>query len=101
MAELNNVFAENLAVFRKKKNMLQKDLAYELGVSISAVSNWENGANYPRLDTVYHICDVLDITIGKLLGLGECTLDCEDETLIAAYRRHPDMQKAVQKLLDI
>lgn len=101
MGEQNNIFAENLIFYRKKNSMLQKDLAAKLGVSTSAVSNWESGINYPRLDTVYKICDALEISVGQLLGLGDSLYSRDDQELLDAYKEHPEMQDAVQKLLGL
>lgn len=101
MENENNVFAKNLIFYRKQKKLLQRELATALEVSTSAVSNWESGINYPRLDTVYKICDVLEISVGQLLGLGDLRYSCEEQTLIEAYKKQFAMQEAVRKLLGI
>lgn len=99
MAVQDHHFSDNLTYYRKKTGLLQKQLAKELGVSTSAVSNWESGINFPRLDTVYNICNVLDITLGQLLGIDKTQFDEEDLALIRAYKQNPSMQAAVRRLL--
>lgn len=42
-------FGRLLTKLRQQHNMTQSDLADALGVSISAVSKWENGKNYPDI----------------------------------------------------
>ena len=101
MENENNVFAKNLIFYRKQKKLLQRELATALEVSTSAASNWESGINYPRLDTVYKICDVLEISVGQLLGLGASQYSQDDQELLNAYKEHPEMQEAVRKLLGI
>lgn len=101
MENENNVFAKNLIFYRKQKKLLQRELATTLEVSTSAVSNWESGINYPRLDTVYKICDVLEISVGQLLGIGDLQCSRDDQALLEAYKEHPEMQEAVRKLLGI
>jgi len=101
MENENNVFAKNLIFYRKQKKLLQRELATALEVSTSAVSNWESGINYPRLDTVYRICDVLEISVGQLLGLGASQYSWDDQELLDAYKEHPEMQEAVRRLLGI
>ena len=101
MAEQKQKFMTNFAYYRKQKGMLQKTLAEKLGVSTSAVSSWEVGINYPRLDTIYKICDVLEISIGQLLGIDEAQFTKEERELINAYNKTPSMQVAVRRLLGL
>ena len=93
-------FSSNLVLFRKKKSLKQRDLAAALGVSASAVSSWETGTSTPHLETLYKICDVLDISISDLLGI-EDHYSSDERALMKAYQGHPEMQKAVKKLLDL
>lgn len=93
-------FSSNLVLFRKKKYLKQRDLAAALGVSASAVSSWETGISTPQLETLYRICDFLDITLSALLGIEDyCSAD--ERELLDAYRGHPEMQKAVRTLLGL
>lgn len=94
-------FKENLACYRKQKGLLQKTLAERLGVSTSAVSNWESGINFPRLDTVYNICDALEISISQLLEIDESKYTKEEQELIHAYNKNPLMQPAIRRLLGL
>ena len=52
---------------RISKGIRQKDMAGELGLSISTYSNYENNYREPKLDVVERICDVLDMTIDELM----------------------------------
>ena len=101
MAKQNHKFKENLAFYRKQKGLLQKTLAERLGVSTSAVSNWESGINYPRLDTVYNICDELGVSISQLLEIDESNYTEEEHALVYAYNKTPSMQEAVRRLLGL
>ena len=101
MIEQNQKFRENLIMYRKQKGLLQKDLAESLGVSTSAVSSWEKGINFPRLDAIFNICEVLDITIGDLLGISAKQYTPEEQDLINAYRQNPAMRPAVRRLLGL
>ena len=101
MKNEDNVFAKNLIYYRKRKKLLQRELAAAVDVSTSAVSNWESGINYPRLDTVYNICEVLEISVGQLLGIDDSPYSRDDQALLVAYKKHPAMQSAVRKLLEM
>ncbi len=54
---------------RKELNLTQKDVAEKLHVSISAVSKWERGLNFPDLSLMEPLSDLLGITISELLGI--------------------------------
>ena len=53
---------------RKEKNLTQKELADQLGVTDRAVSKWENGRGLPDVSLMKALCDVLDITVNELLS---------------------------------
>jgi transcriptional regulator with XRE-family HTH domain len=48
---------------RKEKNLTQQELSEKLNVSRSAVANWEGGRNYPDLDSIISLSDLLDISL--------------------------------------
>lgn len=101
MIEQKQRFKENLIWYRKQKGLLQKALAESIGVSTSAVSSWENGINFPRLDALYNICEVLGISISDLLGIDTNQYSSEEQELINAYRQNPSMRPAVRRLLGL
>lgn len=53
---------------RKMKNMTQKDLAEQIGVSDKTVSKWENGNSVPDTEILMSLCKALDLTINELLA---------------------------------
>lgn len=58
---------ERIKMYRKEKNLTQEELANILSVSRSAVSNWEIGRNYPDLDCIVLLSDILQISLDHLL----------------------------------
>ncbi|EGS7958150.1 helix-turn-helix transcriptional regulator, partial [Enterococcus faecalis] len=58
---------EKIKIARNNKDFTQEELANQLNVSRTAVSNWENGRNYPDLKILIQISDTLNISIDKLL----------------------------------
>lgn len=104
MEALNNIFAQNLARFRTEKGIMQKELAERLQVSRATVSCWESGTYSPKLNTLYEICEALNISLADLLGIEKETAEgytAEELALIDAYRAHPQLQQAVRILLGI
>lgn len=62
-----NSFGESLVEFKKAKGMTQKDLAEKLNVSDKAISRWETGKNYPDIETLQLLAELLGVTINDLL----------------------------------
>ncbi|EMF0566563.1 helix-turn-helix transcriptional regulator, partial [Enterococcus hirae] len=56
-------FGKLLKQERKKMNLTQADLAEQLNVSRSAISNWEIGRNYPDIQTIIDISNVLGVSL--------------------------------------
>ena len=52
---------------RTELNMTQEQLADKLSVSRSTVANWESGRNYPDLQLIASIADVLGLSLDELL----------------------------------
>ena len=65
--ELNRLIGERLMYFRKEKGMGQVDLARQLGVSPSVISNLERGKTIVGIMSLLEIVSILGIGIEDLL----------------------------------
>lgn len=102
MGEIRDNVQKNLIYYLSLKGISQKKLAEMLHVSQSAVTNWIKGKNSPDIEIVSEICDILDITVTQLFGMEETEkYSLLERTLILHYRQHPELQHAVNILLDI
>lgn len=61
-------FGQLLAVLREEKGIPQKELASQLNISISTVSNYENGVHCPDFNMLCRIADYFGVTTDYLLG---------------------------------
>lgn len=52
-------FAEELHALRKERHITQEQLAKEMNVSRTAISNWENGKALPDIDTIKRLSQVM------------------------------------------
>ncbi|MBQ5933925.1 MAG: helix-turn-helix transcriptional regulator [Lachnospiraceae bacterium] len=68
MGSLNNL-GSNIAGLRKKSDITQDQLAEQLGVSVSAVSQWENGRTMPDISAIPVLCHIFNVTSDELLGI--------------------------------
>ena len=100
---MNYEIGARIRKYRELKKISQKELAAEIGVSSSRVSNWEQGINRPDVDFLASICQALDVSPSELLDIRLSTdeLTTEERQIILAYRRHTDMQHSVNVLLGI
>ena len=57
-----------IAELRRARNMTQMQLAYEMGVSFQAVSNWERGQSMPDISKLPELAELFSTTIDALLG---------------------------------
>ncbi|HIS63074.1 MAG TPA: helix-turn-helix transcriptional regulator [Candidatus Scybalomonas excrementigallinarum] len=59
---------ENLKTFRKQKGLSQEELAIRLNVVRQTISKWEKGLSVPDSDMLVKMADILEVSVGELLG---------------------------------
>ena len=72
---------------RKERNLSQANLAERLGVSQTAVSQWETDKNHPDINTIKQLADIYSVTTDYLLGVDSSRLKKDNE--IVVYTRVP------------
>jgi transcriptional regulator with XRE-family HTH domain len=74
---MENKFSSNLRVVRKKNKLTLEELGKELGISKSAISDYENGHTFPSLDVTKNICNFFGINIDDMQNsdFSELTLE--------------------------
>ncbi len=65
---MNEIIGKNIASYRKLKGMTQKQLADQVGVVDTAISNWENGKRTIAYESLLKIASVLETPIESLTG---------------------------------
>ena len=81
-------YANRIKTLRVSANMSQMELAGLLGVSRSAVLNWETGRTRPDISNIPVLCKALSIPISEFFsdtGNG-ANWDTEERQLLSAYR---------------
>ncbi len=61
-------FGELLSELRKDRYMTQSDLAKQLHVSVSTISNYEKDVHLPDVDKLVSLADFFDVTMDYLLS---------------------------------
>ena len=102
MGEIRENVQKNLGYYLTLRGISQKKLAEMLHVSQSAVTNWIKGKNSPDIEIVADICNILDISVTQLFGTEEPeNYTLLERTLILRYRERPELQHAINILLNI
>ena len=79
---------QTIRKYRTEAGMDQAALAAKLGLTKTAVGNWELGLSRPDVDTVPRLCEILRVPVTELLGIpGEAALAAEDRAVLEMYRR--------------
>lgn len=99
-------FATRLREARKSKNLTQKELADLIGISHGAISNYEKDVSFPNVDILYKIFNILKTEPNFFFQddinyTTDENLSPKEQKLIEAYRNNPEMQPAINKMLDI
>jgi len=56
-------FGKKLSELRKQKGMSQEDLAFDLNISQSSISNYESGSTHPDVETLRRMADYFKVPI--------------------------------------
>ena len=64
-------FAERLKEARKRKRLMQKEVAEHLQIASHSYQNYEGGQRRPDFETLVALADYLDVTTDYLLGRTE------------------------------
>lgn len=62
-------FQERIGEVIKQSGYTQKQIAQMLHISEGNITNWKKGENYPSLEILYKLCQILDESADYLLGL--------------------------------
>ena len=71
-----------ISYLRRKKSLSMADLAKEIGVSRSLISQVEKGEAYPSLHTLEKITNVLDVSMSKFFEVQQEANDDENQIIV-------------------
>lgn len=81
--------SKNIGKYREAAGLSQKELAKQLGVVPSRISNWETGANCPTIDILFEVCEILNVSINDIYGIypdSKFVLKYGEQELLKKYR---------------
>lgn len=91
-----------IAQCRKEKNMTQRQLADELGISDKTISKWETGKGLPEAEFMTPLSEILGITVNELLT-GERIPEAEyqeraEETMVALAEMKAEVENVKKNM---
>jgi phage repressor protein C with HTH and peptisase S24 domain len=93
------MFADRIKMIRERRGWSQEDLARLIGVSPSAVGNWESKANKPSNRTLGKIAEKLEVSIPYLLGETEENSGMVMNETIGKYQSNPNLRESKEGIL--
>jgi transcriptional regulator with XRE-family HTH domain len=84
---MENKFSTNLRILRKKNKITLEALGKTLGISKSALSDYENANTYPSLNICESICQYFGINLDDLQNSDFSEMSLEDIQNISQNRR--------------
>lgn len=107
----NEYIPKALKEYRKKNHYTVNDVSlmlHERAIEVApkTIYGWESGQACPSADMLLTLCEVYNIT-DVLAAFGYKEDDSffhvtpSERALIESYRKHPELQKAINKLLDL
>lgn len=95
---MNDLFAKRLKELRLKSGLTQIQFAEKIDVSVTQLSNYENGKRMPSLDTFIKMCLVLNKPAECFLNIEKENTSLSDEQL----RRLEQLDESeLEKILNI
>lgn len=98
MPDIENNFRKNLIKYLDETNTTQEELAKYIGVGVSAVSNYVQGLNMPRMNKIDKICEFFKIKRTDLLESDEDNIS-EDKELMLLARDINDLSDEERELI--
>jgi|BioPla2DNA2_1021312.scaffolds.fasta_scaffold15758_3 transcriptional regulator with XRE-family HTH domain len=99
--ELLRQFSIQLKNRRKKKQFTQESFAEEVGISTDYVSKLEMGKNFPTIQVLCRICDVLQTSADSLIFGDTLPQDKQRDLLRLFSQLTPESQELLLKIATV
>lgn len=65
--DVRNIFQNNLLKYMKINGKTQTDISRDLNISLTTVSGWYHGINFPRPDKMQLLADYFHVNVEDLI----------------------------------
>ena len=102
-------YFQRLKDLREDNDLTQKDIAKLLGTTRQQVGKWENGVQMMGIDKYIVLSRHYNVSLDYLAGIIDTPVRIDKKkeltpkelALLRGYKTNKDLQKAIDKLLDI
>ncbi len=96
------MFLENLSALMKERGINKSTLAKESGIPYTTIDGfYKKGCDNTKLSTLIRLSEYFGVSLDYLINGEVSTLTAHEKAVISAYRNSPDMQAAVDRLLNV
>ncbi len=103
--DVRNIFQNNLLKYMKKNGKTQTDISRDLNISLTTVSGWYHGINFPRPDKMQLLADYFHVNVEDLIREknDSSNIESKKEKTIRAIRRASDnmTDEDLDKMIDL
>jgi len=98
-----NVLSKNLKKYIAKAGKDRGQIAEELGLSYSTLTDWVNGKKYPRIDNIEKLAAYFNVSKSELIEDYEEIKKDNDAlaTIIVKLRTNKELLEVVEKLVSL
>lgn len=75
-------FKDRLKKLRKEKNLTQIELASILHYGYTAIANYENGRNQPRINDLIRLANIFGVSLDYLVGISDVKHYMTQDTIL-------------------
>lgn len=98
-----------LRSLRERRGFSQKEFAAEMDLPTATYNQYETGKRTPDIEMLMRFADYFSVTVDFLIGhdtpasppVSSFSLTPHEQALIEAYRNHPALCSAVDRLLEV
>lgn len=94
-----SIIGQQILKYRKEKGLTQRELGEAIGVSSSAVSQWESGGT-PDVSLLPALSDILGVTVDALFGRTDARREDPEETVRNYIASLPE-EKRVERIVSL
>ena len=97
------IFAKNLKSHMNKKGKDRKEVAVEIGVAYSTLTDWVNGKKFPRIEKVELLAEYFGISKSDLIEDFEEVKKDNDRlvSIIVKLRTNKELVDVVERLISL
>ena len=96
---MDNNFGNMLKYLREREGKSQDTVALDLGISRSALANYEQGRRFPNHELEEAIADYFNVDLNTLRGIDTTDLDSDTIDVVKTYKELSENDKKMVKRL--